>query len=115
MAVGLAETENAFIFLKKSANHEVSKVIRLSEVKNCIPINTGKTVKSKSGNYTVIEQLGLQINYKNSNKTDDFLEFYNLNGNLQLDGELQLLEKWTSIIKGRLKKMPVKYDLAQAV
>jgi hypothetical protein len=114
IALGLSESENTFIFLKKSGEQETSSCIRLSEVRHCTLSNTSKTVKSKSGDYNVIEQLALHLVYKQAQKPEEVLEFYNLNGNLQLDGELQLLEKWTKIIKEQLQKQAVKQDLAKA-
>ena len=105
ISIGMDEKTN-FLFFIKSNNDiiDVLKHVNLSEIRNCIVVNTGRTVKFNNSYTTVIEKLDLCFYPVNKNKEQLQLEFYNveLDGSI-LNDELQLIEKWSDIINTKCR------------
>lgn len=101
--LGYAKDKYAFVFLRQKKTNVESWFIPLIEVQNCTALKSNKSIKAASGTYTVIDRLALQLDFKDKNRPDCTLEFYSLENGLQLDGELQLLDKWAQSIKGKLR------------
>ncbi|MEA1785173.1 hypothetical protein U1E44_03650 [Arenibacter sp. GZD96] len=102
IAIALCKESNALVFIKRSKHKEINQIVDLDEIQKCYTLKPHKTVRSKSGNYSVIIQLALSLHFEAQEKPELILEFYNLNDNLQLDGELQLMERWNEIINKAL-------------
>ncbi len=103
MAIGLCENGNALIFFRQGKNKTTSEYIDLSEVKSCKLIHLSKTVSAKEGPHKITEALGLSFSFTSKNKAELVLDFFKVDENFQLSGELKLAEKWLQIIK--LQKM----------
>lgn len=101
--IGIDETKNYVFFIQKVLENERDQYLDLSVFQSCKPINTSRTVKQKEGNYTIIDKLELVFVPKAKTETEKRLEFYNSDNNMQPQGELQLLEKWSKLIEGNLK------------
>lgn len=99
LLIGLDEKSNFLFFINKSIP-ETEEAINLSEIQKCRVINTSRSVDS----ITVIDKLELCFTPLDKNKPQVHLEFYNSDNHPNLVGELQLVEKWSDIIKNRLKK-----------
>jgi hypothetical protein len=103
ISIGMDEKTNFLFFIKSNNDIDVLKHVNLSEIRNCKVVNTGRTVQFNKSSTTVIEKLNLCFYPVNKNKEQILLEFYNveLDGSI-LNGELQLIEKWTNILNNKL-------------
>lgn len=101
--IGLDETANCLFFFRKSNDKETGQHINLAEIKTCKVISTGHTISNKEGSYKAIEKLELQFSFIDKNKTDLFLPFFKEEEDIELSGEIQVIEKWDKIVNERLK------------
>lgn len=104
LAIGLDENAGSLFFFRRIKDKEIVEHIDVKAIQNCKVLNTGRTIRNSKENYQVTEKLELCITPKAKNRPDIFLEFYNSDENSQLDGELQLIEKWARIINDKVKK-----------
>tara|TARA_R110001583_G_scaffold77046_1_gene210156 strand:+ start:8026 stop:8514 length:489 start_codon:yes stop_codon:yes gene_type:complete len=90
-AIGINTTSHQLFFYRKIKDNETSAIINLSEYQKCsiIKLNDG-------GNNIDIIQLVLVPNAAKKSKI--ILEFYNSRFTTMLDGENQLVDKWSKII-----------------
>ncbi len=103
MMIGIDEINNHVFFIKKSKEGEKGQYINLREIQNCRIRTTGRTVEESTGGGMVTEKLELVFMPVLKSGTEIVWEIYNAEDNLQLSGELQLIEKWAGIIKEKLK------------
>ncbi len=102
-AIGLDETANYLFFLTKTKDKEVAQYLNLTEIKSCKVVKTERNIGNKLNNYTTIENLGLHFSFFNKNNPDIILTFYDAEENMELNGEVQTIEKWAKIVNDRLK------------
>ena len=103
ISIGMDEKTNFLFFIKSNNDIDVLKQVNLSEITNCKVVNTARTVQFNKSSTTVIEKLNLCFYPVNKNKEQILLEFYNveIDGSI-LNGELQLVEKWSDILNKNL-------------
>lgn len=94
-AIGIDDEARTLFYVK----NETTQHIRLQEFKTCRVINNTRTVD----NNRVVEQLALALTPTGNGRPDIQLEFYNAETDIQLNGELQLLEKWAQIVGAAIK------------
>ena len=104
MAIGLDEQANKVFFCKKSGAEETSQKVELAAIKTCEVIKMGRTFNDKEGPRTVIEKLELSFVPTAEKEPTIAIEFYDAHKNVQLNGELQLVEKWANWLNERLKQ-----------
>lgn len=104
LAIGLAEHDNAIVFFKQGKEKETQRFISLAPFRSCKINNQGRTIKSSDDNYRITEKLELLFEPQEKNGTPIALEFYSRNDSFQLNGELQLIEKWEALINTYMKK-----------
>lgn len=104
MAIGLDEKTNSVFFYKKSDAEEVAQHVELAATKTCEVVKTSRTFNDKEGVRTVIEKLELSFTPAASNQPAIALEFYDIHKNMQLNGELQLIERWAKWVDERLRQ-----------
>ena len=102
LAIGLDESSNQLLFYKKINENEIIQHINLAEIKSCKIINSGAIVNNKEGSYKSTEKLDLHFSFLDAKKPDILMEFFNAEENLELSGEIQLIEKWSKIVNDRL-------------
>lgn len=102
-AIGIDETKNFVFFYSQIKDKENKQYVDMSETQSCKVINTSRTFKNKDGNQKVIERLALSFVPTAKNKPEIIIEFFNADVSLRLNGELQLIEKWSNLINDRLK------------
>ena len=98
-AVGIDHKTAMVFFFKKVNNTEISRHVRLTEIKKCRVVQETKTAYDELDNFRPIAKLELALEPLDKTKPDILLEFYNADadgGNLT--GELQLAEKWRQLI-----------------
>ena len=102
LIIGWDESKK-FVFYFRKANDVTSELyVDLATVKGCKVINTTRTIKHKDGNEKVTERVELGFSPANGGNEVKW-EFFNEEINTQLNGELQLAEKWSKMINNLLK------------
>jgi len=101
--IGIDRNEtNKLIFIRTTPLKEIRNVIDLSEAIGCRMAKSERTIKNDKETVTTIDRIEVVISF-HSKKEDLSLEFYNSDyDKLVLTGELQLAQKWTSMIKSRI-------------
>ncbi len=103
--IGLDETANQLFFAKKTDKEESSKSVKLNEIQNCRLITTGELAKNTDSSQRTMETLGLAFRSVKKETPEFTLEFFNTQDSIQLNGELQLAEKWVRIVNTRVPKL----------
>ena len=96
--IGADEGFQRIFFLKKTGETVLKQQIPLSEVKECQIINTNRTLNDANGERKITDKLELVFRFKDKQKADCVLVFYDSNtDSLSLAGELQLANKWAGV------------------
>lgn len=98
-AIGVDKTKNFAFFSFKKKELTKQQFVDLSTIKSCKIANIGK---STSKNGKVIERLNLNFSPNDENRSNTAFEFYNVDVNYQLCGELESIKKWNSLINNML-------------
>lgn len=96
--IGLDVNSKSLFFLNVNKENPMNVCINLNEYKKTNVIKKHRQVQSKEGNYSTIEKLILNFEPINKTSNEFNLEVYNLDKSLQINGELQLVEKWSKVI-----------------
>jgi hypothetical protein len=105
-SIGIDYTKQIVFYTSSRKEVEIHQQINLNEVQKCSIANSSRTVNNEMGNFNVVEKLELQFTFQNKTKADVTLEFYNVKHNIStLSGELQLIEKWNTIITTKIDEM----------
>jgi hypothetical protein len=92
--IGIDNVSKCVLFAKNIGQDEYVEKIDLNKLKKCEVNKVAREMQSASS----IDQINLRLIFKDSNRANMLLEFYTISGNLQINGELQLAEKWEKII-----------------
>ncbi len=104
--IGADQDFRQLFFSKKVGEQELDQQILLAEVKNCQINQTSRTLSSPEGDQKITEKLELVFSFKNKDKADAVLVFYDAGtDSLTLAGELQLIQKWNKLVNDTLKTM----------
>lgn len=90
-AIGINTANHQLFFYRKAKNLETSEIIDLTNYKKCSVIK----LNDNSNHIDVLQLVLTPISSKNK---EIILDFYNSEFNPQLNGEVQLIEKWSKII-----------------
>lgn len=90
-AIGFDATNKMLFFSKKASDSSTFEALNLSEIQK------SSVVKFQNNNQP-INRLELKFEFNDKNKSDKSIEFYNQNETLSLFNELELIEKWNTII-----------------
>jgi len=97
--IGIDTAGHKMFFIRKTAENAISNVIDLQGIQKCRVINSSRAVTNKDSNHTVTDKIELALASPDAKISDTILEFYNTNrDNLFLNGEIQLAEKWATIV-----------------
>lgn len=96
--IGIDISNKTIFFLNLSKENSSSVCIQLSEFKRTNINKKHRQVQSKDGNYTILEKLILNFEPKNKTSNEINIEFFDIDKSLQINGELQLIEKWSKVI-----------------
>jgi hypothetical protein len=103
-SIGVDENSKCVFYMQKNGDRETLKHIPLREMTGCRVLNTSKNIKHSDGVYNIIEKLELAFSPADRNQPEILLAFYDAEQKMQLAGELQMIEKWSRIINGLMKK-----------
>lgn len=85
------------VFFQKNIDGEYHfDHVNLKDVKSCMVFKNFKTIKQGKHEEKRIDQLFLYFEYKNHGSHE--LECFDINKSVQLSGELQVVDKWRSLI-----------------
>ena len=96
--IGLDEASNRLFFWHNDGQKPQEVVIELGTVKQSILENLHHEV---NGN-RIIDSIGLRLSLNGAKLPNLYLPFYDKEGNMMLNGELQLAEKWNAIIQNKM-------------
>lgn len=102
-AVGLDEIANQLFFFKKTTDKDIAQHVNLAEIKTCRVIKTANGNGNKEDHFKSIDKLDLHFSFLDRKNSDISWAFYNVEENFELNGEIQMIEKWANIINKRLK------------
>lgn len=100
--IGLDENKNFVFFFKQKKEKAISQFVDLSEIQTCKAVKSTRTIKSKDGDVRIPERVVLSYIPTNKGKAETRFELYD-EENVQLIGELQLVDKWSKQINDCLK------------
>jgi hypothetical protein len=94
-----ADEQSRFLFFAKAIDNEVStSSIDLKKVKQCHPLSTSRTIKSKDGNYKLIDKLELLFTSKSKDVQLPTITLYNAEQDMALGSENEILQNWAQWI-----------------
>lgn len=102
LAIGVDKTRGWLFFYSESGDGKEEYSIDLSGIKICTVLKTCRSYSDKGKSQNVIEKLGLNLIPVAGESPSFCLEFYNMDSNGQLSGELQSVGKWAETINGCL-------------
>ncbi len=103
IAIGIDSIQKKLFFIRHSKNHEFEQIINLNDIKDVKLINEKRAVKIGKSSTLVVEKIEIVLVNKTSNKPNNVLELYNENIHMTLSGEVQLANKWVTILENILK------------
>ncbi|WP_027418295.1 hypothetical protein [Crocinitomix catalasitica] len=99
IAIGIDAIKKQLFFVKRTDQFDVNQIVDLSHIVNCEIVKTQRNVENATTPFKIIEKLELVCQSQTGNKkSQSVIEFYNADIDMQLNGELQLLEHWKNII-----------------
>lgn len=105
-AIGLDSNSSKLFFLKKVAYKDEYENMDLKEVSTCQLRNTNENFNSKDGQQTIIEKLELIFSFKGHGKDPKSIVLYDRDlDNLNLNGEVQIAQKWHGILTKELESI----------
>ena len=103
LAIGMDETKKYVFFFKQLKDEVIEQYVSLAEIESCKVKKTARSVASSSGNDSVIDKLELCFIPSDKNKKEIAWEFFNADIEIQLNGQIQSIERWSTVIKDNLK------------
>lgn len=102
LGIGMDKDKNVVFFYRSTEGVHDEQYIYLDMTKSCKVINTGRNLKTNNGNQRIIDRLELSLvpNVKEGQEVK--LEFFDSEVDPQLNGQFQLIEKWSGIINDQL-------------
>ncbi len=98
-AIGLDAKAHKLLYYKDGAVQEQKVLVNLQDVAKC-RVNNVKVALNKD---QVIDRLDLVFTFHNARTPEKALSFYSKEEGTSLFGELQLIEKWKTIVSSNLE------------
>ena len=102
--IGMDESHSHVFFYKKNQGNPLEQSINLSAIQQCKVVNSTVNIQGKNGKYQVTDRLALTFIPKDKSLAASRLEFFNAEDSMQLNGELQVAEKWAKMVHEGLKR-----------
>jgi hypothetical protein len=100
--IGIDQSKKMLFFMRKGGELPQVQTINLDKVLQCKKVHEARTVKDGVSQYTVVDRVGLHFVFRDPSVLDVYLEFFKVEADIKPSGELQCMEKWHGIIKGKL-------------
>lgn len=102
IAIGIDTEEKFVFFFKKNEELDIEKIVDLSQVKKCEIQRDWYSPETETLDQKNLKKLLLIFSFVNSSKSSIF-PFYDGEEDWQINGELEIAEKWKSKISKLLK------------
>jgi len=103
IAIGIDSSQKKLFFVRYSKKFEYEQIINLNDIKDVKLINEKRSVKTGKSSTLVVEKIEIVLVNKTSNRPNIVLELYNENIHMTLSGEVQLANKWVTILENIIK------------
>lgn len=103
LALGLDEGKNAIFYYRQEKEGHSSHSAHLAEMRSCKLVNATRNNKHGGGTAALTERVQLSLLPKDQSKAELRLELFDAGSGLQLNGELQVAERWSKVIQDRIK------------
>lgn len=104
--IGLDEATNHLYFYKEANDRKLAKQVDLNSFRSCRLLTTSRTVGEGKERLLVIDKLELCFYPHDKSGPVEVVEVYNTEyDSLTLTGELQLAEKWETLLNERLRTL----------
>jgi len=100
--IGMDEVNNFVFFHKIVEDRLIRQFVDLSAIEKSEVVKATRTYTEKEGTAHVIEKLELAFIPNRKGGEVPLMEFYNEEVSLQLNGELQSIERWSLLINERV-------------
>ena len=97
-AVGIDKKRKVLIYSKEPFSESNTIILEIKKSKKCEIINSSRNIAAKSTSLTVIDKIELLIKFNDPEHKDCKIEIFNADNSAQLHYEVQLAEKWKSLI-----------------
>ena len=101
--LGLDESRNFVFFFQQKKEDAVSEFVDLSEIQTCQVVKKTRNIKDDDENIAIIERVELSFIPENKSNGETRFEIFDAEINIQLNGELQLVDKWLKKINDHLR------------
>ena len=102
-AIGLDIEQGILIFIKLDNNQASAEIVNLYDIKSVRLIKEKRSVKAGKSSTLIIEKVSIALTNKKADSKEIYLELYDENVNLTLNGEIQVAEKWVCILEKAVK------------
>ncbi len=102
-AIGIDTQNLKLLYIKKHEGADQQTIIDLTKVNRC----SENKLSTEIGGSKVIDRIELVFTHHDKKYPAKALEFYNREENLMLDNELQICERWNTVINSSLKEATV--------
>lgn len=103
MALGMDSVRRFVFFFKANNSTMQTNFINLAEIRTCRTGNASKAVSSKDNHFSVIDKVQLIFTPVVKSKPEIAWTLYDAEESTQLFGELEMTEKWETLINKALK------------
>ncbi|MBX2943920.1 MAG: hypothetical protein KF860_16415 [Cyclobacteriaceae bacterium] len=101
--IGIDKIKLKLFYIQTNGESQIEKEIDLKNVQQCNVVNKSRTVNNNGDSTKVIERLDLCFVFVGKVTPDILLPFYDINrDNLSIDLELELINKWATLINALL-------------
>lgn len=103
VALGLDKGKNAIFYLRQEKEGQTTLFAHLAEMRNCTLVGAASRTKQAGSAIATTDRVQLTLLPKDASKAELRLEIFDAGSGLQLNGELQVAERWLKLIQDRLK------------
>lgn len=100
--IGMDENKNFVFFVKIKDEEVISQFVDLSDIQGCQVLKKTRSGANGNGNFALVESIELGFTSRNHGKVETKFKFYSDETNMQLAGEVQVAEKWSTLINNKL-------------
>lgn len=102
--IGIDENKKSIFFQKQIKGNIDNQHVDLSYIRNCKAVIADRKISSNGNSNRIIDKIDLIFTPVDKDKAEIKLNFYDAETSMQLNGELQAIEKWVNRISALLKK-----------
>lgn len=103
VALGLDKGKNAIFYIRQEKDGRSSHYVHLAEMRSCNLVSAVRNTKQGGAAVAPTDRVQLNLQPKDASRAEVRLEIFDAGSGLQLNGELQVAERWSKLIQDRLK------------